>query len=53
MVIEKLPLRIVIKENMSFMLAQDFLNEVRVVLAELDGKEDKLSKPRRGKNIPH
>lgn len=46
-------LRIVIKENMSFMLAQDFLNEVRAVLAELDGKKDKLSKPRQGKNIPH
>ncbi len=46
-------LRIVIKENISFMLAQDFLNEVRAVLAELDGKKGKLSKTRRGKNIPH
>ncbi len=46
-------LRIVIKENISLTLAHDFLNEVKAVLAELEGKESNLSQPRRGKNITH
>ncbi|WP_133137561.1 glutamate decarboxylase [Legionella rowbothamii] len=46
-------LRIVIKENLSLMLANEFLSVVSAVLAELDGQESKLSKPRQGKNITH
>ncbi|CEG58623.1 glutamate decarboxylase [Legionella fallonii] len=46
-------LRIVIKENISLTLAHDFLNEVKTVLTELEGKESKFSQPRRGKNITH
>lgn len=42
-------LRIVIKENLSLMLANEFLSVVSAVLAELDGQESKLSKPRQGK----
>jgi glutamate decarboxylase len=47
-------LRIVVKENMSLTLAHDFLNTVRSVLGELEGrKESRLSRRKPGKNLTH
>lgn len=47
-------LRVVVKENMSFMLAQQFIASVNEVLAELEdqsGKTGKYHTPKKGKQI--
>ncbi len=46
-------LRVVVKENLSLTLAQQFLEDVSSVLSELKGNRSKLSKPKRGKDLPH
>ena len=46
-------LRVVVKENLSLTLAQQFLEDVSSVLAELKGNRSILSKPKPGKNLPH
>lgn len=47
-------LRIVVKENMSMTLAEEFLSAVKLVLEELgDGKKSSLTRTRKGKFIPH
>ena len=43
--------RVVVKENMSLTLAQDFLNAVNMVLEELEGKPSKLSRRTHGKYL--
>ncbi|MDX2345706.1 MAG: glutamate decarboxylase [Legionella sp.] len=47
-------LRIVVKENMSMTLAEEFLSAMRTVLDALqDGKKAKLKVKRKGKFLPH
>ncbi len=46
-------LRIVVKENMSITMAENFLRSVEAVLAEFEGKPSELSKPKSGKHMTH
>lgn len=46
-------LRVVVKENLSITLAEDFLETMRAVLEELKGQPSKLSRDRDAKNVPH
>jgi len=46
-------LRVVVKENMSATLAQDFLADVYEVLDSLQDKKKATDKQKSGKNMPH